>query len=142
MTRFKRTVVHAALILFTVWPAVHIGLVERYDLNPWKLAGWGMYSAPQLACDVRVFCFTPDRVGTYELTTIQPEFDPLLLEFLRRRRSLGELTRPDRFAQSLLDYFPAVDGLSIVVVQPVLNPRSGMIEEKTKAYDYFRRGGE
>ena len=42
MSRLKQAVVHAALVALTVWPALHIGMVKLYDVNPWKLAGWGM----------------------------------------------------------------------------------------------------
>ena len=31
--------VHAGLIVFALWPAVHIGLVKTWGVNPWKLAG-------------------------------------------------------------------------------------------------------
>ena len=138
MSRFKRSVVHTALILFAVWPAVQIGLVKRYDVNPWKLAGWGMYSAPQIPCDVRVFGLTPDTVGIYELKTIQPELQPALEEFLRWRRGLRNLAEPDDLARAVLDYYSAIDGVSILVVQPVLNRHTGKIEEESTTYDYLR----
>ena len=76
MSRLKRSLVHVFLLVLAVWPAVHIGLVLRYDVNPWKLAGWGMYSAPQLPAYVRVSALTPDEVGLYELRTIQPGLQP------------------------------------------------------------------
>mgnify|MGYP001616078877 CR=1 FL=1 len=43
----KTTVVAGALAALTLWPLVHLWLVARYDVSPWKLAGWGMYSAPR-----------------------------------------------------------------------------------------------
>jgi hypothetical protein len=95
--------VHAGLIVLTVWPVVHLGLVWRYDVNPWKLAGWGMYSAPQLPGEVQVFCLTPDVVGRYELRTIQPDLQPALRAFQRSRLGLGRLAGPDGFARALLD---------------------------------------
>lgn len=48
----------ALLAAFFAWPAVHLSLVAAADLNPWKLAGWGMYSVPArlgaVHVDVRV----------------------------------------------------------------------------------------
>ena len=35
-------------VVMTIWPLAHIGLVFAYDVSPWKLAGWGMYSAPRM----------------------------------------------------------------------------------------------
>lgn len=121
-----------------MWPAVHIGLVARYDVNPWKLAGWGMYSAPQLLPYVRVSGLTPDEVGVYELRTIRPELQPARDEFLRARLGLGRLVRPDRFARTLLDHYTAVEGVIVEVVQPVLRPRTGIIEEESTRYEYLR----
>ena len=126
------------MVALAIWPAVHIGLVARYDLNPWKLGGWGMYSAPQLASEVRVSCLTPDVVGIYELRSIRPDLQPSLHQFRRRRLALGSLARPDRFAQAVLDHYPAIDGVVVEVVQPVLDPRTGMIRGESSRYEYLR----
>ncbi len=139
MNKLKQSVVHAALVALTVWPAVHIGLVKAYDVNPWKLAGWGMYSAPQLPSYVQITCLTPDRVGSYELGSLPPEIEPELQEFLLLRRHLGLLVEPDEFAAALLDYYPAIDGVDIAILEPVLNPRTGMIEEQSATYEYRRQ---
>ena len=91
MSWLRHAAIRAALVAFTVWPAVHIGLVKAYGITPWKLAGWGMYSAPQLPSYVQITCLTPDSVGSYELGSIQPELEPALQEFLLLRRHLGRL---------------------------------------------------
>jgi len=139
LSGLKQAAVRVALVALTVWPAVHIALVKRYDVNPWKLAGWGMYSAPQLPSYVQLTCLTPDSVGRYELGSLQPELEPKLQEFLLLRRHLGRLVEPDELARALLDYYPAIDGVDVTVVEPVLNPRSGMIEERSERYEYRRR---
>jgi hypothetical protein len=134
-------VVYAFLLAFALWPLVHIGLVKRYDVNPWKLAGWGMYSAPQLPAWLQLSALTSDSVGVYELQTIQPALQPAVDDFLRRRRGLRQLVVPDSLAQETLDYYPGIDGVRIVVVQPFLNPHNGMIEERTTTYEYRRPAG-
>jgi hypothetical protein len=138
LSELKRIVVCAGLVLFTAWPAAHLGLVQRYDVNPWKLAGWGMYSAPQFPAEIRVVCHTPDAVGAYELRTIQPELEPAMLAFLERRLGLGRIVEPAQFARALLDFYPAIDGVSITVLQPTLDPRTGMIKESPSTHSYSR----
>jgi len=135
---WKQRVVLGGLLAFTLWPVVHIALVKVYDVNPWKLAGWGMYSAPQLQPHMRVFGLTPDDVGVYELSTAPAEVVPVLDDFLERRRVLRNLVRPDDVAGALLDAYSAIDGVRLVVVQPTLNRRTGMIEGVETAYDYSR----
>ena len=95
-------------------------------------------SAPQFPADLRVLCHTPDAVGTYELRTIQPELEPEMLAFLERRLGLGRLAEPGEFAAALLDFYPAIDGVTIIVLQPHLDRRSGMIEERSTPYTYPR----
>ena len=46
-TAAKARVVRAALVLLALWPVVQHALVRGTEVSPWKLAGWGMYAAPQ-----------------------------------------------------------------------------------------------
>ena len=73
-----------------------------------------------------------------------PAQDRLLQQFryLRRRLGLGQLARPDALAAALLAEWPAVDGVRIEVVQPVLDPESGLIVDSTTPYVYRRRGSD
>jgi hypothetical protein len=138
LSALKRSVVHAGLIVFALWPAAHIGLVKAWGVNPWKLAGWGMYSAPQIPPDLRISCFTPDEMGVYPLNVLAPELEATRHAFLRTRLGLGSLVRPTGLARALLDHCPAIDGVSIEVVQPVVNRRTGVIAERTTTYEYRR----
>ena len=138
MSALKRSSVHAVLIAFALWPLAHIGLVKAWDVNPWKLGGWGMYSAPQIPADARIFCFTPDDVGIYPLRTLPPELEKAQYEFLQARLGLGRLAKPRELAQAILDRYPSIDGVSIEVVQPSLNPRTGIVDEKITTYEYRR----
>jgi len=40
----RRTIVAVLLMLFACWPFVQQQLVIHYRINPWKLAGWAMYT--------------------------------------------------------------------------------------------------
>jgi hypothetical protein len=141
LSLWKKLAVYLLLVAFTAWPAVHIGLVKRYGVNPWKLAGWGMYAAPQLPAWVQLYALTSDSVGIYELHAVQPALQPVVDEFLRRRRGLGSLAKPDSLARAMLDYYPGIDGVRIDVIQPYLDARTGMIEERTTPYEYRRPQG-
>jgi len=138
LSAFKQSSVHAVLIAFALWPLAHIGLVKARDVNPWKLAGWGMYSAPQIPAKVRISCFTPDDVGVYPLRTLPPELETARYEFLRARLGLGQLAEPRELAQAILDRYSTIDGVSIEVAQPVLNPRTGIVFEEITTYEYRR----
>ncbi|MCP3980920.1 MAG: hypothetical protein GY716_16580 [bacterium] len=133
-----RLVTNVALGLLLAWPAAQMVLVRGYGLNPWKLAGWGMYAAPQLEPQVSIECLTPDEVGRYELSSVQPAWRREFERFVRRRSGLGRLARPDELARKLLDEYPAVDAVEITVEQPRLNPRTGMVEAESTTYAHAR----
>jgi len=138
LNAFKRNAVRTALIAFAVWPLLHIGLIRAYDLNPWKFAGWGMYAAPQLVCGVRILGIAPDGTD-YELRSIAEPIEPALAEFRRRRNGLRGLATPDALGDAVLRHYSAIAAVRIVVVQPVLDPPSGMIHEVETRYEYRRR---
>ena len=118
----------------TIWPLFHIYLVRRFDMNPWKFAGWGMYSAPQLASQVRVFVWIG---GTRrELKPASLELNRAIQDFRRLRRGLRKLIRPGALARSIREFHPEVERLQIVVFQRVLNRKTGMIEEERDEYHY------
>ena len=97
-----------------------------------------MYSAPQFPAELRVEARVPGEAGAFELRTIPEAVRGEELRFLERRLGLGRLARPDDLGRALLDYYPAVDGVSIEVRQPALDPSSGMVEETRSGYDYAR----
>lgn len=138
MSPTKRRIVHTGLLVFALWPAVQIALVQVFEVNPWKLMGWGMYATPQMPPELRLACDGPGGPGACPWPVLPPELEAAQLEFLRRRLGLGRLARPDQLAAALFAHDPALEGLSIEVVQPVLNVRTARIEERTTTYAYGR----
>ena len=128
----------AALAFLTVWPAVHIALTRTHGINPWKLAGWGMYSAPQLPVGIGVTGLTTDAVGRYELESLPLVLQPELVRFVRLRRNLGRLVEPKRLGRALLDHYTAIDGIEIEVVHLVLDRRTARLRETSERYRYLR----
>jgi hypothetical protein len=133
-----RTAVNLALVFFALWPLGHLALVRAYDVNPWKLAGWGMYTTPQFTPLVSIECLTPDAIGRYELGSVHPDWQDELDDFVRRRRGLGRLARPDALGRRLLAVYPAILGVEITVERPFLDRRKGMVESATETYFYGR----
>jgi len=134
----KRKLLQAGLILFALWPLLQIGLVLQFQVNPWKLAGWGMYSAPQFPAELRVEARVPGEAGVFELRTRPEALQATELRFLERRLGLGRLARPDELGQALLDHYPPIDGVTIEVRQPALDPVSGMVVESQVRYEFPR----
>ena len=137
-TRNKTLAIHCGLMLLTVWPLVHIALVKSYDVNPWKFAGWGMYSAPQLFPSIRGYGQASAEGPRDELRGLPPQLQPMLADFLRLRRGLRKLVKPDAIGRELLRLYPVPQVVTIEVVQPKLNRKTAMIEETVEVYVYRR----
>ena len=101
-TETKKRILYPLLVVLTLWPLVHIGLVFAYDTSSWKLAGWGMYATPQILPDARIRCWAPGDPEPFELRKLPPELQPELQRFLRRRLGLGRLATPARLGRRLL----------------------------------------
>jgi hypothetical protein len=134
----KRSIVHAWLIAFALWPAAHIGLVKGRGVNPWKLMGWGMYSAPQMPAELRISVIRPGGSQAPLSDALAEDLEPARYEFLRARLGLGTLARPTQLGRAILDRDPSLDGVTIDVDQPVVSRRSGFIEVHTTRYTFVR----
>jgi hypothetical protein len=135
--RIRARIVYAGLALFTLWPAVHIGLVERYDLSPWKLAGWGMYSTPRFdLAGMEVYGRGSQNEEFEKLTVPTPELREEATRFLERYRWLRRLARPDAFVRLVKEQNPAWREVRVVIYQPTLDRESGMVVMGSLARDY------
>jgi hypothetical protein len=123
--------VNGLLVVMTIWPLVHIGLVFAYDVSPWKLAGWGMYSAPRM--DSYGMEIYGGPAGTPSLEQITAPSEPLRIEantFLERFRWLRGLASPDPLAQTIWSENPLWERVRIVVHQTEVDRTTGMIVPK------------
>jgi hypothetical protein len=131
----KRRVVVVFLVAFAIWPALHRLLVAAYDANPWKLAGWAMYSRPHFPSQLALGLLEEGRVRPVELVAWERV---LADEFLERYFSVGRLTSPDTLVQALLARFPDAEGVVVELRTPFLDPSSALLEERVER-DTFRR---
>jgi hypothetical protein len=135
--RAKGRVLAAALCALTLWPAVHIYLVKRYDLSPWKLGGWGMYSSPRFAMlGMEVYGRGRAAPAWTKLADPSAELRDSATEFLERYRWLRRLSRPDRVVRGAMAAHPEWSELKVSVFQPALDKRSGMVVLKQVDYEY------
>jgi hypothetical protein len=124
----KATVVHAALLLLTAWPLVHLGLVRRFDLSPWKLAGWGMYSAPRFdMIGMEIFGRDPATGGWEQLAAPSAELRATAAAFLERHRWLRGLADARVLVDAVAAAHPRWDAVRLVVAYPEIDRRTGMV---------------
>ena len=103
----QRRLLAGMVIGLAIWPVVHHGLVNRFDLNPWRFFGWSMYCLPDEEVSFRI---QVDVHGHLEALGKKPskEFYEELARFLRFRRVFRSSAWPDRLAQMVLSARPDV----------------------------------
>jgi hypothetical protein len=138
----KKMLVHAALVLLTLWPAVHIWLVKSYGVSAWKLGGWGMYAVPRPKF-VGMEIFYRPRGAAEPLQLRQPSeaVRAVATDFIERYRWLGELAFPGDFARALLAMHPDWEEVQVVVYQPSLDRDSGMMVMREERFSEIATGG-
>ncbi len=136
----KTRVVMTGLCVLAVWPLMHAVVVRVTGLSPWEGFGWAMYSVPPRLIDVQVRLLgdgaplRPAETRPQALTLLSARSD-----FIERRRALGKRAQPDRLARAVLEVFPKIDAIEIVVEQAGVERSSGMVVlERTDRYEYRR----
>ena len=139
----KTRVVHGALVVFALWPLVHLGLVCRYDVSPWKLGGWGMYTVPRFGLIGMEIHGRPARTagstpptgdgdeGWAQLTAPSPELQRIATAFLERHRWLRRLASADELAARVFAEHPDWVELRATVSYPAIDPDSGRVAMRT-----------
>ena len=139
-TERKRRLFGVALVVLALWPAVQIGLVLRYDVSPWKLGAWGMYSSPQRLPGLKLRGF---KEGVMVVPFVRPYPKWLQVEmkhFQRYRRAMGQLYSPAKLGALIFERRRDLDALRLDVIETHLNLQTAMVEERETRYSYERDG--
>jgi hypothetical protein len=136
----KRRAVGIFLIVFALWPLVQFGLTQRYDVSPWKLFGWAMYSVPGAMKTVRIVALSDDSMRRLDLQGYGPEEQVLVDRFRQRRQALGLLASPEPLAEGMLELHPDFDGVVIAVLTLRLGRESARVESDIAYTTHWRDG--
>ncbi len=127
----KTRIVHAALLLLALWPLVHLALVARFDVSPWKLAGWGMYTTPRFALLGMELYGTPDDTTWQQMVAPSPNVRAAGNAFLEQHRWLRRLATTGALEDAVRAQQPTWTSLRVVVSYPVLDRASGRVRLTT-----------
>jgi hypothetical protein len=135
----KRRIVTTLLAVITAWPLAQLALVHRYDVSPWKLAGWGMYSTPRFD-HVGMEVYGRRADGQQEqLTMPSPDVAAEATKFLESYRCLRALAPRDAFAGAILNDHPDWESVRLIVFRPDLDARTRMVVMTHAEYAHPRR---
>jgi hypothetical protein len=131
----------ALLTFVALWPLAHRGLVAHFDVNPWKLSGFAMYTTP--TPPILVVLMIEDSTRPAALRPLREADLPAhtreaLDDFRRTRHALGHLTRPDAAARSVLRARQGLAHVLVVVQRMWLDPATATMDSDKQTYLYDR----
>lgn len=126
----KKHIVLNALVLVALWPAVHHGLVRTRGLSPWKLFGWSMYCLPPKRLNGSIMISSGGRRGAASLERLPPGVREAYLAYLRNRRALGPLFKPDRVAAMMFESISDIDRIDFELEEISLDTATGRMESR------------
>ena len=128
--RTKQRVIRIGFVILIIWPLVRHLLVRTTPMGAWKLAGWSMYCEPYRAIEVTVVRIDRGRDEPLRADRLlkpqRKQSDRAMHDFRLRRTHFGEWASPDGYAETLLGFYPEVDGIRIDVRQTHVNRATAM----------------
>ena len=134
----KRRIVAGALLAFALWPALHRGLVASFDINPWKLGAWAMYSAPRFSVGLGVYAREGEELVRLEEDRFGETFRESARRFRGARRNLGRFVLPDELADRVLAAHRVLAAIVIVVQSRSIDHVDAMLVVDHERYVYVR----
>jgi len=132
----RRRLVIAILVLAALWPLAHRVTVLRFDLNPWKLAGFAMYATPAPPVLVALLYPVPGGFRSLDRHTLSPSLKRQLEIFEMERHALGTLRRPDDLGHAVLRERRELSSLIIMVQRMKLDPDTARMTSRHDRYVY------
>ncbi len=136
--RARQLAVGVFIGLYILWPFVHQQLVLHYRVNPWKLAGWGMYTTAQPRIGIKLIGI--DSAGQRFL--LRPDTTPELSAAVGRyktyRRTLGLLVDSSDLAERVASTYRQHARFALVVDEYGLTEEDWIGQTHHAQYRYQR----
>lgn len=135
--RTKHAVCAGLVVAWLSWPFAHFVLARDYDINPWKLFGFGMYCTPHEVEIVLVdrTAPVPRVIDRRALPAgVRGAYDA----FYQRRQTLGQLQSARTLVDLTFASDPRITKLDVQVAVSQLEGPSASIMKRTRTYHYER----
>ncbi len=146
LTDKKKRTLAGFLTALILWPALHFWLAKTVDINPWRFAGWAMYSVSRQR-EVRMALWrcdagTPARCGEpIRVAELSEAQGMKLRRFSRERSAWGALRSIDDVANDVAPLLQGSPVLRISLAESRLDPSTNTIRETQADFDYQRSAG-
>ena len=125
-TESTKKLLAAIVCALALWPALHLWLSARYEIDPWEFFGWGMYALPSPQVHVRLEQLVDGRP-----LIVRPSDETLAqLDALASARTrFGQLASIETTARPILAREPQMQGIVLVL-------RRWHLDRETAHFDF------
>lgn len=116
----KQRIVFAVLVVLAIWPLVHRGFVDRYDLNPWKFFGWSMYCT-QFRDDFEIV------MDPWIDREKDRRWERPIRKLKANSRSFGTLYSAESFCREMMGLYPEIRSISVETQRTYLDAKTGRL---------------
>lgn len=116
---WRRRAMAVIVTAVVLWPLGHRALVVSYEVDPWELFGWAMYSQPAGRVQVRAEVV---RAGETSPLRAMGPLAATLRDFARRRSALGRLASPAPLVDAVFASDRSIERVVLVLRRVRLDP--------------------
>ena len=139
MIETKKRISAGIIVLIILWAIVHVGVVERFEMDPWRFFGFSMYAVPENYQWVHVYKIEDGEEKLIITAGMPAEMRIEYRRFRRDRAVLGELVAPHALAEKALEELPDIDGVKIYCVRDSVSAKTSLLEVNTAVVYTYRR---
>lgn len=134
----RRTVLLLVIALAGLWPFAHAAVVARYDVDPWKLGGWAMYTRPSPPLLVALFTKVGGGFQPIPESSLPRPALAELESFRRERHALGKLREPRKLGIRTLEGRSDLSSVIVVVQKARLDNDTATMHLDRVVFEYDR----
>jgi hypothetical protein len=134
----KRRIAIGLLFWTAAWPLGHRALVAAYDVNPWKLGGFAMYTTATPPIQVVAFEKVGSHIEPLDESQLSHDAQRVLRRFRIERHALGKLRGADDLGDALLRARPDLAWIAVAVQKMTLDAGSARMTSSRQQYVFER----
>lgn len=135
MSPMRKQCVAGIVVVLALWPAVHLFLAVRYEIDPWEFMGWGMYSLPSPQVHARMEALVDGRP-----LIVRPRDETLarLASFATARTRFGRFASVEALGRDLLALEPQMQGVVVILRRWTLDRESATFDFQEERFRFER----
>jgi hypothetical protein len=115
--RTKKRILFAILGLLAIWPLVHVVLVARLELDPWRFCGFAEYATPSEYQQIFMIELRGDMEVHLHHSWFTRDTRDVYRRYRKQRTTFGKLAPPHELAEAILAERPDIEGLKILLAR-------------------------